>query len=112
MSNSSIWPINKTLSGATTASQSGPSSDGNEGVLHIPQNLSITWASRSDCLMLYQGHSLGRSYPYAEMQSVYSTAPTDWATRSLVVGVLPLYRDAIRVLYTPSQPGNYIFVCH
>ena len=25
------------------------------------------------------GHSLGESYPSAEMQSVYSTAPADWA---------------------------------
>ena len=35
MSNSSIWPIDKTLSGATTPGQSGPGSKGNEGVLHI-----------------------------------------------------------------------------
>ena len=27
---SSIWPIDRTLSGATTPSQSGPGSDGNE----------------------------------------------------------------------------------
>ena len=33
---SSIWPIDRTLSGATTPGQSGPGSDGNEGVLHIP----------------------------------------------------------------------------
>ena len=33
MSNSSIWPTNLTLSGATTLGQSGPKSDGNEGVL-------------------------------------------------------------------------------
>ena len=38
---SSIWPIDRTLSGATTPSQSGPGSDGNEGVLHIPQSLNI-----------------------------------------------------------------------
>ena len=25
-----------------------------------------------------EGHSLGKSYPFAEMQSVYSTAPADW----------------------------------
>ena len=39
---SSIWPIDRTLSGATTPSQSGPGSDGNEGVLRIPQSSSIT----------------------------------------------------------------------
>ena len=57
MSNSSIWPIDKTLSGATTPGQSGPGSDGNEGALHIPQSSSITGASSSDCLVSYTGHS-------------------------------------------------------
>ena len=33
---SSISHIDSTLSGATTVGQSGPRSDGNEGVLHIP----------------------------------------------------------------------------
>ena len=54
MSNSSIWPIDKTLSDATTLGQSGPGSNGNERVLCIPQNSSITGASQSDCLMSYQ----------------------------------------------------------
>ena len=26
-----------------------------------------------------RGHSLGKSYPYAKMQSVYSTVPAAWA---------------------------------
>ena len=38
MSNNTVWLI----SGATTSSQSGPGSDGNEGVLHIPQSSNIT----------------------------------------------------------------------
>ena len=33
---SSIWPIDRALSGATTPSQSVPVIDGNEGVLRIP----------------------------------------------------------------------------
>ena len=48
MSNSSIWPIDRSLSGATTPGQSGAGSDGNEGVLHIPQSSSITGAASSD----------------------------------------------------------------
>ena len=36
MSNSSIWPIDSTLSSATTYGQNGPGNDVNE-VLHIPQ---------------------------------------------------------------------------
>ena len=49
MSNSSIWLIDRTLSGATTPSQSGPESDGNKTVLCIPQSSCITEASPSDC---------------------------------------------------------------
>ena len=37
MSNISIRPIDRTLSGATTLVQSGPESNGNEGVLYVPQ---------------------------------------------------------------------------
>ena len=68
MSNSSIWPIDRTLSGATTSDQSEPGIEGNE-------SSSIIGASPSDCLMLYPGHSLGwvGSYSSAEIQSVNST---------------------------------------
>ena len=53
---SSILPIDRALSSATIQDQSGPASDGNEGMLHIPQSLSITRTSPSDCLVLYPGH--------------------------------------------------------
>ena len=49
------------LSGATTSGKSGPGSDGNEGVLHIPKSSCIIGTSSSD-----------------EVQSVYSTAPANW----------------------------------
>ncbi len=65
------------LSGATTLGQSGPGSDGNKGVLRIPQSSSIARTSPSDCLVSYPGHWWGRFYPSAEKQSVYSTAPAD-----------------------------------
>ena len=41
MSNSSIWPIDKTLWGATTPGQGEPGSNDNERVLHIPQTLAL-----------------------------------------------------------------------
>ena len=72
---SSIWPVDRTLSGATTLDQSGPGTNGSEGVLRIPQSSSITGTSQSDFSMSYPGHSLVGSYPTAEVQSVYSTAP-------------------------------------
>ena len=66
------------LSVATAWSQSGPRSDDNEGVLHIPQRSSITGTSQSDGFVPYPGHSFGVSYPSAEKPSVYSAAPADW----------------------------------
>ena len=87
MSNSSIWPIVRTLSGATTKGQCGPGSNSNEGVLLIPQSSSITGTSSSDSLGSYPG-------PSAEMQSVYSTAPANrlkgskWASNTLVKMIL------------------------
>ena len=68
MSNSSICPIDRILLGVTTLGQSGPGSDGNEGVFQNRQRSSITEASPSDYLMLYPGHLLvGGSYHTAEM---------------------------------------------
>ena len=72
MSNSSIWPIDRTPSCVTTLGQSEPGSDGNERVLHIPQSSSITEAVPFDSLVSYPGHSWG------------------W-------GVLPFCRDAVGV---------------
>ena len=77
MLNSSIWRIDRTLSGATTPSHSGPETDGNEGVLRILQISSITGTSPLDCLMLYPGHLLGESYTSAKMQSMYSNVPAE-----------------------------------
>ena len=82
MSNCSIWPINRTLSGVTTQGQSVPGSNGNERVLHITQNSSITGTLRLDCLVSYPGHSLGV--------------------------VLPLHRDAVSVFNSLSQLGCYV----
>ena len=77
-----IWPIDRILSGATTPGQSGPEDDDSEGVLHISQSSNITGTSPSDCLVSYPGPSLvrGGAYPSAEVLSVYSTTPADWAT--------------------------------
>ena len=61
--------MDRTLSDATTPSQSRPWSDDNEGVLRIPKSSSITGTSPSDCLVSYLGHSSRETYPSAEMQS-------------------------------------------
>ena len=78
---SSIWPIDRVRSDATTLGQSGPGSDGNEGVFRFPKNSSITGTSPSDCLVSYQ--------------DIY------WGG-----GILPLCRDAVGVFYSPSWLGK------
>ena len=45
----------------------------------FPKTPASTEVSPSDHLVSYPGHSLGVSYSSAEMLSVYSTAPADWA---------------------------------
>ena len=54
---SSIWLIDG------SPGQSGPGSNGNKGLLHIPQSSSITDASPSNCLVSYLGHLLGSLTP-------------------------------------------------
>ena len=71
----SIWPIDRTLSGASTSSQNGPRGNGNEDVLHIPQI-----ATSSDCLISHREHLLGG-------------------------GILSFYRDAVGVFYSCSRLG-------
>ena len=77
----SIWPIDRTQSGVNTQGKNEPGTDGNEEVLCISQCSSITGTSPSDCLSSYPGLSLmgWLTYPTAEVQSMYSTAPADWA---------------------------------
>ena len=76
----SIWPIDRTLSGATTWSQSGLGSNSNEGVLYIPQS-SKTGSLPLDGLVSYLRHSLGGSLTPLQrcIRCIYSTAPADWA---------------------------------
>ena len=80
---SSILPIDRSLSGATTPGQGGPGSNANKGVLRISQSSSITGALPSNCLVSYLGHSLGESYSSVEMQSVYSSTPADYNKRDI-----------------------------
>ena len=55
------------LTAITKPGQSGPGSNGNEGVLHIPK-YSRNGGLSSDGLLSYSGHSLAGSYPSSAMQ--------------------------------------------
>ena len=57
MSNTSIWPIDRTLSGTTTPGLSRPGSDGNEEVFYNSQSSSITGALPLDFLCDIQDSS-------------------------------------------------------
>ena len=81
---SSIWLIDRTLSGDTTPSWCGPGSVGSEGVLCIPPNSSITGTSTSGCLVSYPGHSL-------------------WV-------LPPPPREAVSIFHSFSRLGNLIWV--
>ena len=72
----SILPIHRDLSVATIPGHRGPGSNGDEGLLLIPQISNMTGNSPSDCLASYLGHLLG---------------------------VLPLCKGAVIVFYSPNQ---------
>ena len=73
-----MWYYSITFGTVSTLGQSGYGSDGNEGVLHIPQSSSITESSPSDFCMSYPEHPLKVGYsPSKDMQSVYSTGPAN-----------------------------------
>ena len=73
MSNSSIWPIGRTLSSASTPGQSEYGRNGNEGVLRILQISSSLFNVISRTFFFGWW-----SFSSAEMQSVYSTSLDDW----------------------------------
>ena len=60
---SSIWLIDRTLSGATTPGQNGPVSNSNEEVLRFVQSSSITGTSSSDFFVSYQDTRCGGITP-------------------------------------------------
>ena len=90
---SSIWPIDRTLSGATTPSQHYWNL-----IIRFSSVISIRFSS------VISGHSLRMGLtPSTEMQSVYSTVPTDWATCRL------FHNFWSNMLYSHEQ--RYIHVC-
>ena len=68
-----------------TSVQSGPGSDGNEGVLCIPRSSCITGTSLSDCLVSYPGHPLAGGITLQQRRSrCIRTSPSDWVNEWLV----------------------------
>ena len=107
----STAPVNwsQAQSGATTLGQSGPVSNGNEGLLCFPQSFCITGTSLSDCLVSYPGHLLWGSYLPAEKQSMYSTTPVNWAMIKLwtCCGGLTSLQRSSRCILPPQSTGQW-----
>ena len=91
MSNSTIWPIDKTLSGTTTPGQSGPGSDWQwRSTQHSPK-LQHYWSLIIRLFSVISGHSLGvGSYPSTKMHSLYSIAPANLAETGMVNNLFSL----------------------
>ena len=62
----SVWPIDRTLLSAATPDLSRPRNDVNNAGL-----------------LSYTGHSVEEVYSSTQIQSVYYTAPADWACDSM-----------------------------
>ena len=134
---SSIWPIDRTLSDATTPGQSGPGINSDEGVLRISQSSNITETSLSDYLVSYPDTHWGsltllrRCSRYQmpplqdrvnlggmvipESSSITRTLPSDCLEsdigQSLSGGVLLLCREVVGVFYSPIWLGKMYIEC-
>ena len=77
MSNSSIWPIDRALSGATTPARVDYGTMAMKGYSAFLK-LQHFWRPTIRLFRIISGHSLGRGLtPFRE--SLYSTAPANWA---------------------------------
>ena len=106
---SSIWLIDKTLSGATNPGQSEPGSDGNEGVLlHFP-NLQYYWSLSIRLFIVISRTLVGDGLTPLQRSCCCNLQPQPtWQVinRTLIGVVLPLCRDAVGIFYSQSS-----FIC-
>ena len=86
------------------------------GTPHSPK-LQLCWKLSIRLFSVISRTLFGGSYPSAEVQSVYSTAPADWAIQNLsltirlvnviralfVGGGFPFWRDAVGVFFSISR---------
>ena len=120
----SIWPIDRILSSATTLSQSGPGTNGNEGYstfLKSPPSLNLhSWCLTIQWfnIILFTNPSARAGYDtrsifkwsLTSLNSEFSFSWFNIISRTLIGGsgggrVFFPYRDAVSVFYNPSQLG-------
>ena len=83
--------------------------DGNEGLLQIPQRSSITGTSPSYCWVSCPGYWFEESCSSAEMQSVYPTATTGWTSTCLRIIHTYLFKN-MRRKNRPLYIYIYIYI--
>ena len=99
MSNSSIWPIDRTHQVLPLRAKV------DLGAMEMKGDSTFPKVSPSDFLVPYLGHSLRKSYPSAEMQSVYSANPADWAIDWIYIRTVCLLSHWF---YMPFLRKNFI----
>ena len=117
MSNNSVWPIDRTLSSTNTSDQSGPGSNGNEEVLHIPLSSSIIGRGLPLCRdavgVFYSPIRLswkGLKYCYLTLIILFDISPffftqdRDWLTW------VKLY-ERLALVYVAGQPFPCLWYC-
>ena len=100
----SIWPIDRILTGTTSHGLSGPGSNDNEGVIHVPIRY-MSGASPSDDLFSYLRHSVGEGSPRL-CKGAVGVFYSPNRVGQLVRRVLPLNRSAVRVFYSRCRLGS------
>ena len=107
----SIWPIHRTLLGATTLGWSGSGSNGNEGMLHIPQSSTITGTLPSDCFVLYPGYSLRGLSPLTGQRNYFPSRGNNNKSSSfqdfLFIWIAWTV-DACTIYFIPHNWNNYV----
>ena len=104
MSISSIWLIDRTLSGATTPSQRTRKQWKWKDPLHFPK-FQHYWSLTIRLLRVISRILVGGVLPSTEIQSVYSTAPADWATgHSLGESYHSAAKESVFLLPQPTGP--------
>ena len=79
-----------------------------KGVLHIPPKLQHCWSLTIRLFSVLSRTPVGGgSYPSAEKQSVYSTAPADWVCVCVCVHLLTHYLSIYGYIYIYI----YIYMC-
>ena len=93
--NSSIWPIDGTLTGTTTSGQSEPGSNDNERVHH---NLKSSRTGTSPSCVSYTGHSLGLGLPLDRRAASIFYSPTRHGPKFMTGIELFIYKIAKTVI--------------